>query len=149
MGRSSAPAPVTPSAASAPAAAPPSEATPAATPPSVVEAPAQPSVQPDVQPAAPAQPAVQSASVTFDFTPWANIEAIVRKDNGRRVDGGSALVTPCIVTLAPGEYHVRASNPNFSRLELDITVQSGNSQVVRHEMPGFDPQREIASIVGR
>jgi hypothetical protein len=91
---------------------------------------------------------LSSTSVVFDVAPWAKIDAITRKSDGKPV-GGADLVTPCVVGLAPGEYHVRASNPNFSPLEFDLTVRTGDSQAVRYEMPGFDPQKEVSAIVDK
>jgi hypothetical protein len=87
-------------------------------------------------------------AVVFDVAPWATIDAITRKADGQRV-GESGLVTPAVVSLPPGDYHVRASNPNFSILEFDVTVQSGDSQTVRREMPGFDYEREVTAVVGK
>jgi hypothetical protein len=84
----------------------------------------------------------------FNLTPWASIDAITRKGDGQLVGGGK-LITPCVITLPPGEYHVRASNPNFSTLEFDLTVAPAASQEVRIPMPGFDPQTEITNIVDK
>jgi len=96
---------------------------------------------------APAGPATTTA-VVLNVTPWAKIEAITRKADGQAVPT-TDLVTPVTVALQPGDYHVRASNPGFSALEFDVTVVSGESQVVRHQMPGFNPEQEAATIAGK
>ena len=93
-------------------------------------------------------PVSSPTSVVFNVAPWAKIDAITRKTDGKAA-GGADLVTPCVVALAPGEYHVRATNPGFPPLEFDLTVKAGDSQAVRYEMPGFDPLKEASAIVGR
>ena len=103
-------------------------------------------------PAPPEPPAaaavVSPTAVMFQVSPWATVDSIIRKADGQSV-GGAGLVTPCVVALPPGEYHVKASNPNFPPLEFDLTVKSAESQSVRYQMPGFDPQKEINAIVGQ
>jgi hypothetical protein len=91
---------------------------------------------------------VSPTAVMFQVAPWATVDSIIRKADGQSV-GGAGLVTPCVVALPPGEYHVKASNPNFPSLEFDLTVKSAESQSVRYQMPGFDPQKEINAIVGQ
>jgi len=86
--------------------------------------------------------------VVLHVIPWARIDAITPKAGGRPI-GGANLVTPCVVALPPGEYHVRATNPNFPPLDFDLTVKSGGPQEVRYRMPGFDPEREVTAIVGK
>ena len=93
-------------------------------------------------------PVSSPTSVVFNVAPWAKIDAITRKTDGKAA-GGTDLVTPCVVALAPGEYHVRATNPGFPPLEFDLTVKAGDSQAVRYEMPGFDPLKEASAIVDR
>jgi eukaryotic-like serine/threonine-protein kinase len=87
-------------------------------------------------------------TVVFQIIPWAKIDAITPKTGGQPV-GGANLVTPCVVALPPGEYHVRATNPNFPPLEFDLTVKSGGPQAVRYRMPGFNPEQEVTAIVGK
>ena len=96
----------------------------------------------------PGPAAASATTVVLQVEPWAKIDAIIRKADGQTV-GGTDLVTPAVVALPPGEYHVQASNPSFAPLEFDLTVTSGESQTVRQEMPGFDPQKEITAIVGQ
>jgi hypothetical protein len=89
-----------------------------------------------------------AGTVVFHIIPWARIDAITPKAGGRTIAGAN-LVTPCVVALAPGEYHVRATNPNFPPLDFDLTVKSGGPQEVRYRMPAFDPEKEVTAVVGR
>jgi hypothetical protein len=86
-------------------------------------------------------------TVVFHVIPWARI-AITPRAGGQPV-GGADLVTPCVVALPPGEYHVRATNPNFPPLDFDLAVKSGGPQEVRYRMPGFDPEKEVTAVVGK
>jgi hypothetical protein len=99
-------------------------------------------------PSTPPAPTVAGTTVVLNVSPWARIDTITRKSDGQAISVGD-LVTPCTVALPPGEYRVRASNPSFSPLEFDVTVQAGAPQRVRYQMPGFDPQKEAASIADR
>jgi serine/threonine protein kinase len=80
--------------------------------------------------------------------PWANIDAVTSKSDGKAVDVGQ-LQTPCVLTLAPGTYHVRASNPNVTGpWEFDLTV-TANGGDVHQVMPGFKPESEIDRILNQ
>jgi hypothetical protein len=90
-----------------------------------------------------------STSVLLDVRPWANIEQIVRKSDGQAVTLGP-LTTPCVVSLPPGEYHVRAKNPYFaSPLEFDVTVGTDGFQEVHQALPDLQPDAEAAKLLGR
>ncbi len=56
-------------------------------------------------------------TVVFQIIPWAKIDAITPKAGGQPI-GGANLITPCLVALPPGEYRVRATNPNFPPLRF-------------------------------
>ena len=92
--------------------------------------------------------AVGSVSVLFDIRPWANVEEISRKSDNRPLDLGK-LTTPCVVSLEPGEYHVRARNPYFpsAPLEFDVTVSAVPFQEVRRSLPGLQPEDEARRIL--
>ncbi len=80
--------------------------------------------------------------------PWANIDAVTSTSDGKAVDVGQ-LQTPCVLTLPPGVYHVRASNPNVAGpFEFDLTV-TANGGEVRQVMPGFKPDTEIDRILNQ
>src|SRR5579872_3660249 len=88
------------------------------------------------------------APVALNIAPWAKIDSVVRQTDQKAVDVGSA-VTPCILSLAPGRYHVHASNPNFpGGLDFDMTVPEGGGPV-NQTMPGFQPEQEINSILNQ
>jgi hypothetical protein len=94
-------------------------------------------------------PAASAAmAVVIDIAPWARIEAITRRADGRVVSG-SDVVTPAVIMLPPGDYHLRASNPAFATLDMDFTVQPGVEQRLRVVMPEFDPEKEAAALADR
>jgi hypothetical protein len=88
-----------------------------------------------------------ASSVAIDIRPWAKIEAITRKSDGKAVEIGE-LTTPCVIPLEPGEYHVRASNPFFPQqpLEFDLTV-TGRGDTVVKSLPGLSPDDEARKIL--
>ncbi len=88
------------------------------------------------------------AAVVLNIAPWAKIDSVTNKRDQTPVAVGDA-VTPTVLMLAPGDYHVRASNPNFpSPLEFDVTVAAGGTrQDVHQTMPGFQPEQEIDRIL--
>jgi len=90
-------------------------------------------------------------AVVLTTAPWANIDAVTSKSDQKTVDVGKAA-TPCLLMLPPGDYHVRASNPNFpGAFEFDLTVAAGGAgiQEVRRVMPGFQPETEIDKILNQ
>ncbi len=98
----------------------------------------------------PAAPVVAPSTVVLNVSPWANIESVTNKADQQAVSIGDT-VTPCILTLPPGEYHVKASNPNFpGALEFDVTVAAGGAiQEVNQVMPGFETEQEIDAILNQ
>jgi hypothetical protein len=99
-----------------------------------------------------ATPAVGApTAVSLNIAPWANIDAVTNKTDQKLVEVGKKA-TPCVLMLPPGDYHVRASNPNFpAAFEFDVTVAAGSAgagvQEVRRVMPGFQPEAEIDRII--
>jgi len=88
-------------------------------------------------------------SVVLEIAPWANIEAITAKADGKPASGGCS-VTPCVITLPAGEYHVRASNPNFpGSIEFDVVVDARGVRNVRQAIPGFKPEDEVSKILDK
>jgi eukaryotic-like serine/threonine-protein kinase len=95
-----------------------------------------------------AVPAVPG-SVVLDVAPWANIDAVTRKPDGQ-VMTTNCTVTPCVASLPPGAYHVKASNPNFpAPIEFDIAVDAGGLRYVRESIPGFRPEDEVSKILDK
>jgi hypothetical protein len=87
--------------------------------------------------------------VVLEIAPWANVEAITAKADGKPASGGCS-VTPCVITLPAGEYHVRASNPNFpGSLEFDVVVDARGVRNVRQAIPGFKPEDEVSKILDK
>jgi hypothetical protein len=89
-----------------------------------------------------------TAAVVLDIAPWAKIDSVTNMGDHTLVAIGDA-VTPTVLMLTQGDYHVRASNPNFpSPLEFDVTVAAGGGrQDVHQTMPGFQPEQEIDRIL--
>jgi eukaryotic-like serine/threonine-protein kinase len=95
----------------------------------------------------PTPSAVAATSVLIDVRPWAQLEQVTRKSDGRAIDAGCSA-TPCVISLAPGEYHVRAKNPYFpAALEFDFTVAPGTTQEVRQMFKDFKPDDEARKIL--
>ena len=94
-------------------------------------------------------------AVALNIAPWANIDAVTRKSDQKPVDVGK-VTTPCVLMLPPGDYHVRASNPQYpGGLEFDLTVAAGAAgpggsiQEARQVMPNFKPEAEINQILNQ
>src|SRR5207245_7237798 len=88
-------------------------------------------------------------SVVLEIAPWANIDAVTTKASGKPASAG-CTVTPCVITLPAGEYHVRASNPNFpGSLDFDVVVEAGGVRNVRQAIPGFKPEDEVSKILDK
>jgi hypothetical protein len=96
----------------------------------------------------PPAPPVESGTVVLDVLPWANIESITNKADNQPVRSG-CTATPCVLSLPAGEYHVRASNPNFpGALEFDVTVAPNGLREERRALPAFRVEDEVSRIVG-
>jgi hypothetical protein len=105
----------------------------------------QPPVTSETANVLPAQP----GTVVLDIQPWAKIESISSKASGKPVTTDCAA-TPCVVVVAPGEYHVRASNPNFpGTIEFDVSVTSGTVREEHRTVPGFRADEEVSRIIGQ
>jgi hypothetical protein len=90
---------------------------------------------------------VAATAVLIDVRPWAQLEQVTRKSDGGVVEV-SCAATPCVVSLPPGEYHVRARNPYFPvALEFDVTVAPGATQEVRQMFKDFKPDDEARKIL--
>jgi serine/threonine protein kinase len=92
--------------------------------------------------------AAAPVALSLVTAPWANIDAVTSKSDGKAVDVGQ-LQTPCVLTLPPGTYHVRASNPNVTGpFEFDLTVTASGGEV-HQVLPGFKPDTEIDRILSQ
>jgi serine/threonine protein kinase len=91
-------------------------------------------------------PEPAQATLVLSLTPWAKVDSLVRTSDGRQF-AADGLVTPCVIAVPPGDYHLRASNPNVhGSLELDLKVGPGELKEVRRSLPGFDVDQEIQKI---
>lgn len=91
---------------------------------------------------------VTTSPVVINIAPWATIESLTDRRDGRTVELPDST-TPLVLALPPGDYHLRAVNPNFPRpLELDFTVRPGDGvQEVQQAMPDFQADQEIENIL--
>jgi hypothetical protein len=90
-----------------------------------------------------------TGTLVLEIAPWANIDAITAKRNGKAASGG-CVVTPCVLSLPAGEYHVRASNPNFAGpVEFDVTIEAGGVREVRQKIPGLNVPDEVSKILDK
>jgi serine/threonine-protein kinase len=103
--------------------------------------------------AAPVDPAPATAAplgtpvaVSLTIVPWALIESITTRD-GRPALATPNVETPVVVTLPPGEYRVRAVNPNYRPLEFDLVVQPGAPNAIMQTMPDFRLEPEIDAVL--
>jgi hypothetical protein len=66
------------------------------------------------------------------------------------VKGGAEATcrTPCQLSLAPGEYQLAMANPDMGKPLADhFTVPAGEALEVRRNLPDFDLDRAVSSIV--
>ena len=96
----------------------------------------------------PATPPVTATTVAIDILPWATIEAIVRKSDGKNVAPAN-FVTPDLVSLPPGVYAVRATNPDYEPLEFEFTVTTSPYLDIRKQLKGFDADAAAKQGLGR
>jgi len=88
-------------------------------------------------------------TVAINTTPWSTVTSIRRVADGHEMTEvvGSGLVTPCLVTLPPGEYNVTARSSDMGLSgDFTVTVEAGRSQSAAWALPGFDLSAEIGSI---
>ena len=88
-----------------------------------------------------------AGQVLFQVAPWGEIESIVAREDGRQVlDAPQA--TPCVISLPPGDYVVRANNPFYPRpVELTVTVESGRTVRAQAALPDFRLDEEVDRVV--
>jgi hypothetical protein len=101
-------------------------------------------VSPNPPPPNPPPPNVPLSTVSFIVSPWANVTVAP-------VAGGSPVkcTTPCHVQLAAGEYDLAFENGGLSpNLSERLSVPAGQPFEVRRNMPGFNVDQAVSSIVG-
>ncbi len=71
------------------------------------------------------QPLV-AGSLILNIVPWANVDSITRVDTVEAIPIEEDLTTPCVVSMPPGQYRVRVSNPYFQgSLEFEVSITAG------------------------
>jgi hypothetical protein len=98
-----------------------------------------------------AVPTVAPGILSLNILPWAKVDSILRKDDKKEFaddPNNSCPESPCVVSLPPGEYHVKVSHPHFDSLEFDINISSGVFHTETRPLAGFNPDNEIPRIVG-
>ncbi len=91
-------------------------------------------------------PFYSPGSLVLNVTPWASVDSITSVDSGEAVPIDGTLTTPCVVPLPPGAYRVRVSNPYFGSLEIEVSVNEGESSLVSQQLPDFNVEEEISAI---
>jgi hypothetical protein len=88
--------------------------------------------------------AVPRSPVSIVSTPWAHVTV-------SPVGGGDSVTcdTPCQMELAAGDYNLAFENNGLStNLSERLSVPAGQPVEVRRNLPGFDVDRAVSSIVG-
>lgn len=91
-------------------------------------------------------PFYSPGSLVLNVTPWASVDSITSVDSGETLPIEEELITPCVVSLPPGAYRVRVSNPYFGPLEFEVRVSEGESSVVTQQLPDFNLDEEISAL---
>jgi len=94
--------------------------------------------------------AAQPAYVALNIIPWAEVTQIT-DESGREVelrDGQRQnRVTPCRLSLPPGNYQIHFENPVLdSSFEVSVTAEAGKIQTVQRTVPGFDREAFLSQL---
>lgn len=88
-----------------------------------------------------------TGTLVLNVSPWAKVDSITHLPDGKVVQKGD-LITPCIISLVPGTYRVRVSNPHFSQpMEFDVTISAGQPQKVNKVLADFSLEKEIPALL--
>lgn len=87
-------------------------------------------------------PSSPSGYVALNILPWAEVVKIETSD-GRDVTAiyaaAGKIVTPCRLVLPEGSFKISLTNSVLKEsLTLSVAVKPGDSQEVKHKMPGFN-----------
>ncbi len=84
-----------------------------------------------------------SGTLVLNVAPWARVDSITRVPDQKAVPIED-LVTPCVITLPPGTYHLKVSNSDLNqRLEFQVKVAPGQPQSQNYTLPGFTPEMAL------
>ena len=89
-----------------------------------------------------------AGSLILNVVPWANVESITRVDAVEAILIEQDLTTPCVVSMPPGQYRVRVSNPYFQgSLEFEVSITAGKTSVIHKTLPTFDLEQALSAAV--
>ncbi|RPI27967.1 MAG: hypothetical protein EHM61_06680 [Acidobacteria bacterium] len=78
-------------------------------------------------------PSPPPGTVALNVVPWARVDAIYSVGDGRVIQP-EGLVSPCTISLPPGDYRFGVSHPDFGSVELPVKVESGQTSKVEHSL---------------
>jgi len=117
-----------------------------------------PKKEPERLPVAPTETVTPGATVTvnapiavtgqllINALPWGNVVSVVDAAGVERLTGGPAE-TPLLLSLPPGNYRVRLTNPNSNRtVTLDATVAANGMSQVQTDLDRVDVAAYIDSL---
>ena len=89
-----------------------------------------------------------AGSLILNVVPWANVESITRIDAVGAILIEQDLTTPCVVSMPPGQYRVRVSNPYFQgSLEFEVNITAGEASVIHKKLPTFDLEQALSATL--
>jgi hypothetical protein len=81
----------------------------------------------------PLPPPPPPGTVALNVVPWARVDAIYCVDDGRIIQP-DGLISPCTLSLPPGNYRFGVSHPDFGSVELSVKVESDEVTKVEHSL---------------
>jgi len=89
-----------------------------------------------------------AGSLILNVVPWAKVDSITRVDTVEAILIDQDLTTPCVVSMPPGQYRVRVSNPYFQgSLEFEVSIVAGEPSVIHKTLPTFDLEQALSTVI--
>ena len=89
-----------------------------------------------------------AGSLILNIVPWASVDSITRVDTAEVLLIEQDLTTPCVVSMPPGKYRVRVSNPYFQgSLEFEVSIAANKTSVIHKTLPTFDVEQALSAAV--
>ncbi len=89
-----------------------------------------------------------AGSLILNIVPWASVDSITRVDTVEEILIEQDLTTPCVVSIPPGQYRSRVSNPYFQgSLEFEVSITSGKASVIHKKFPTFNLEQALSAAV--
>jgi len=89
-----------------------------------------------------------AGSLILNVVPWAYVDSITRVDTVEAILIEEDLATPCVVSMPPGQYRVRVSNPYLQgSLEFEVSITAGKASVIHRKLPTFDLEQALSAAV--